>query len=202
MITLCDVNTSDYGPEPVWYLPAAHHVQLISAIRPAPVWYLPGRHHAQLLSVTRPASVPRSSCMHCGRSQKQYRTQTRDSRSLASWHPEWSDFVWPPGRACTARWPLNLRSDGVGRWATRMPTGAAPRARFKSAQTPLRRALQRFSAEQADSEAHSAIRASRGPGSPKRQVERRDRRLCHTADLLASEPPATRTQESQTYRTR
>ncbi len=42
-------------------------------------------------------------------------------------------FVWPPGRACAARWPWNLRPDNVGRWTTRKPIDAAPRARFKSA---------------------------------------------------------------------
>jgi hypothetical protein len=41
-------------PDPVWYLPATHHVQLASATRPIPVWYLPGLHHVQLPSSVRP----------------------------------------------------------------------------------------------------------------------------------------------------
>ncbi len=41
-------------PDPVWYLPAPHHVQLASAIRPTPVWYLPAAHHVQSLSLVSP----------------------------------------------------------------------------------------------------------------------------------------------------
>ena len=30
-------TTDQEGPDPVWYFPAMHHVQLTSAIRPSPV---------------------------------------------------------------------------------------------------------------------------------------------------------------------
>jgi hypothetical protein len=43
-------------PDPDWYLPATHSVQLASAIRPNPVWYLPGSHHAQSPSWLRPVA--------------------------------------------------------------------------------------------------------------------------------------------------
>jgi hypothetical protein len=51
-------------PDPVWYLPATHHVQLASATRPAPVWYLPGLHHVQLASSVRPDQWSSESCTH------------------------------------------------------------------------------------------------------------------------------------------
>ncbi len=50
-------------------------------------------------------------------------------------HVRGRKFVWPPGRACAARWPLNLRPDDVDRWTTWKPIDAAPRARFKLTRT-------------------------------------------------------------------
>jgi hypothetical protein len=55
--TVLDKRADETGictPDPVWYLPATHHVQLASAIRPIPVWYLPATHHVQLPSSARP----------------------------------------------------------------------------------------------------------------------------------------------------
>jgi hypothetical protein len=49
--------------------------------------------------------------------------------------------VRPPGRACAARWPWNLPPDDVGRWTTRKPIDAAPRAWFKSTRTLPQRAI-------------------------------------------------------------
>jgi hypothetical protein len=74
-----------------------------------------------------------------------------------------SKNVWPPGRACAARWPWNLPPDDVGRWTTRNPIDAAPRARFKSTRTIPQRAMPTTFG---DSDSHQ-LRAA-PPGDPRR----------------------------------